>query len=73
MGGLVWEIWQAGQCDPAYKELFQQMYPLEERFEAVMASQDDDIQDAVYDYVMHCEAMSWRMLEFACEYLKNKE
>ena len=73
MEGLVWEIWQAGQRDPAYQELFQQMYPLEERFEAVMASQDDDVRDAVYDYVMHCEAMSWRMLEFACEKLQRNE
>ena len=53
MEGLVWEIWQAGQHDPAYQQLFQQMYSLEERFEAVMGSQADDIQDAVYDYVMH--------------------
>ena len=73
MEGLVWEIWQAGQRDPAYQQLFQQMYPLEERFEAVMASQDDDVRDAVYDYVMHCEAMSWRMLEFACEKLQRNE
>ena len=71
MDQKVWEIWKAGQNDPAYQLLYQQMYPLEERFETVMSQQDDFVRDAVYDYVMHCEAMSWRMLEFACTYLEN--
>ena len=43
------------------------MYELEARFEEVVSQLDDPIQDVIRDYVMHCETMSWRMLEFACE------
>ena len=73
MDQTAWEVWQAGQKDPAYRLLLEQMTALEERFEAVMGSQDQEMQDAVCDYVMQCEAMSWRMLEFACDYLKRTD
>ena len=68
MGGL------AGRPEgPGVSAVIGQMTALEERFEAVMGSQDQEMQDAVYDYVMQCEAMSWRMLEFACDYLKRTD
>ena len=31
------------------------------------------VQDVIFDYVMHCEAMSWRMLEFACEHYEARK
>lgn len=62
-----WAVWTKGQSDPQYKLLYQQMYELEARFEEVVSQLDDPIQDMIRDYVMHCETMSWRMLEFACE------
>lgn len=67
MDKRTWAVWQAGQKDPQYAALYQQMYELERRFEETMLRLDYDARDVVMDYVMHCEAMSWRMLEFACE------
>lgn len=67
MNRTAWNIWQRGQTDPEYARLYQQMYDLEARFETAVAQLPDPVQDVIRDYVMHCEAMSWRMLEFACE------
>lgn len=67
MDKRAWAIWQAGQKDPQYAELYQQMFELERRFEETMLRLDLEARDVVMDYVMQCEAMSWRMLEFACE------
>ena len=67
MNKWAWEIWKKGQSDPEYARLYQQMYGLEARFEEAVSQLDDHTQDAIRDYVMHCETMSWRMLEFACE------
>lgn len=72
MDKRAWVIWQKGRSDPEYALLFQQMYDLETRFETVMAQLPDTDQDVIRDYVMHCEAMSWRMLEFACEEYENR-
>ena len=67
MDKRVWEVWQAGQKDPRYAALYQQMFELERRFEETMFRLDDEARDVIMDYVMQCETMSWRMLEFACE------
>ena len=67
MDQRVWKVWQEGQKDPQYMKLYQKMFELERRFEETMLRLDDEARDAVMDYVMHCEAMSWRMMEFACE------
>ena len=45
MDQTAWEVWQAGQKDPAYRLLLEQMTALEERFEVVMGSQDQEMQD----------------------------
>ena len=72
MDKRAWEIWQKGRSDPKYRQLYQQMYDLENRFEEVVSELDDPVQDVIRDYVMHCEDMSWRMLEFACEELEGR-
>ena len=53
--------------------LYQQMYTLEARFEEVVSQLEDPVQDVIRDYVMHCEDMSWRMLEYACEQYEARE
>lgn len=73
MDKRTWEIWTKGQTDPQYALLYQQMYALEAQFEEALSKLDDPIQDIIRDYVMHCEAMSWRMLEFACEQYETRE
>ena len=67
MDERAWKIWKMGQSDPEYMRLYQQMYTLEARFEEVISQLEDPVQDVIRDYVMHCEDMSWRMLEYACE------
>ena len=73
MDKRAWEIWQKGQSDPKYQRLYQQMYELEAKFEDVVSQLDDPVQDVIRDYVMHCEDMSWRMLEFACEEYETRK
>ena len=73
MDKRAWKIWTEGQADPKYKQLYQQMFALEAKFEEALSHMDGPTQDVIMDYVMHCEAMSWRMLEFACEEYETRK
>ena len=64
-----WQVWNRTQSDPEYARLFQEMAGLEQRFESVMEQLPYEMQDVIRDFVMHCEDMSRRMLECACEEL----
>ena len=64
-----WQVWNRTQSDPEYARLFQEMAGLEQRFESVMEHLPYEMQDIIRDFVMHCEDMSRRMLECACEEL----
>ena len=73
MDKRAWAVWTEGQSDPEYRKLYQQMYDLEAKFEESVSQLDIPVQDVIRDYVMHCEAMSWRMLEFACEHYEARK
>ena len=73
MDKRAWAVWREGQSDPEYTKLYQQMYALEAKFEEVVSQLDIPVQDVIWDYVMHCEDMSWRMLEFACEEYETRK
>ena len=73
MNGYVWAVWEKGQTDPEYAKLYQQMFDLEAKFEEAVSQLEIPVQDVIFDYVMHCEAMSWRMLEFACEHYEARK
>ena len=73
MDKRAWAVWRECQSDPEYTKLYQQMYALEAKFEEVVSQLDIPVQDVIRDYVMHCEAMSWRMLEFACEHYEARK
>ena len=64
-----WQVWNRTQSDPEYAHLLQQMAGLEQQFETVMEQLPYEMQDIIRDFVMHCEDMSRRMLECACEEL----
>ena len=49
--------------------MYEQMADLERQFESVMEQLPHETQDVIRDFVMHCEDMSRRMLECACEEL----
>lgn len=65
----VWKIWEAGQHDPKYAMMLAELGPLEKKYDAVLQTLSMEQQDVVCDFISQCEAMSWRMLEFACEQL----
>lgn len=64
-----WEIWKRTQSDPEYARMYEKMGHLERQFESVMEQLPYETQDVIRDFVMHCEDMSHRMLECACEEL----
>ena len=64
-----WQVWNRTQSDPEYARLFHEMAGLEQQFESVMEQLPYEMQDIIRDFVMHCEDMSRRMLECACEEL----
>ena len=64
-----WQVWNRTQSDPEYARLFQEMAGLEQQVESVMEQLPYEMQDVIRDFVMHCEDMSRRMLECACEEL----
>lgn len=64
-----WEIWKRTQSDPEYARMYEEMADLERQFESVMEQLPYETQDVIRDFVMHCEDMSRRMLECACEEL----
>jgi 4-alpha-glucanotransferase len=66
-GQKYWQVWNRTQSDPEYARMFAQMAQLEARFESVMEQLPDDTQNIIRDFVMHCEDMSRRVLECACE------
>ena len=68
-----WQIWNRTQSDPEYARLFQEMAGLEQQYESVMEQLPYETQDVIRDFVMHCEDMSRRMLECACEELLFSE
>ena len=63
----VWDIWEAGQHDPQYALMLEELCVLEKKYDAVLQTLPAHQQDVICDFVSQCEAMSWRMLEFACE------
>ena len=73
MDKRAWAVWTKGQSDPQYARLYQQMFALEARFEEVVSRLETSDQDVIWDYVMLCEDMSWRMLEFACEEYETRK
>ena len=73
MNKYVLAVWEKGLSDPEYEKLYRQMYDLEAKFEEAISLVEPPVQDAILDYVMHCEAMSWRMLEFACEHYEARK
>ena len=67
----VWEIWEAWQHDPCYQSMLAENRILEKKYDAILQTLSAEQQDIICDFVFQCEAMSWRMLEFACETLRK--
>lgn len=59
--------------DPEYQRMMAQGIRLEQAYEEALQGLDKAGQDTVWRFLFHCEAMSLRELEIACENLKFQE
>ena len=57
------------QNDKLYKSMLQENAELERKYNAVLTEITTEQMDIICDFLMHCEAMSDRMLELACTYM----
>ena len=60
-------------ADFQYRQMLQENAELERRFNEVLLVVSTEQMDIICDFLMHCEAMSDRMLELACTYMRFPE
>ena len=53
-----------------YKAMLQENAVLERKFNAVLSELTTQQTDTICDFLTHCEAMSDRLLEIACTYMR---
>ena len=56
-----------------YKMMLRENAELERKFNAVLSELSTEQKDTICDFLMHCEAMSDRLLELACTYMRFPE
>ena len=61
------------KVDGKYTEMMQQCVELETKYENVLNELTTEQMDIICDYLTHCEAMSDRLLELACTYMRFPE
>lgn len=61
------------KTDHVYTEMLQRCVELEAKYESVLNTISTEQMDIVSDFLMHCEAMSERLLELACTYMRFQE
>ena len=59
--------------DEKYKSMLKTCVELEEDYNRVLGEVSTEQMDILCDFLMHCEAMSDRMLELACTYMRFPE
>ena len=55
--------------DIQYSSMLRENAELERKYNAVLTEITTEQMDIICDFLMHCEAMSDRMLELACTYM----
>ena len=55
--------------DAVYKEMLKICVEMETAYNRVLGEVSTEQMDILCDFLMHCEAMSDRMLELACTYM----
>ena len=61
------------QENSRYREMLQENAELERKFNAVLSGLTTEQMDTICDFLTHCEAMSDRLLELACTYMRFPE
>lgn len=68
---LRWDIIHLlAKHDGRYIDMLKDCVKLEARYEEVLADITTEQMDIICDFLTHCEAMSDRMLELACTYMR---
>ena len=61
------------KTDGVYTEMLRQCVELEAKYDRVLSVISTEQMDTVCDFLTHCEAMSDRLLELACTYMRFPE
>ena len=61
------QVEETARHDLRYQQLLQENKVLEKRFDQMVRRLSDEERAIAWDYVMHCEDMSRRLLELACK------
>lgn len=56
-----------------YRSMLREHAELERKFNAVLSELTTEQMDIICDFLTHCEAMSDRLLELACMYMRFPE
>ena len=56
-----------------YRRMLRENAELERKFNAVLSELTTEQMDIICDFLTHCEAMSDRLLELACTYMRFPE
>lgn len=56
-----------------YQKMLRENAELERKFNAVLSEISTEQMDTICDFLTHCEAMSDRLLELACTYMRFPE
>lgn len=56
-----------------YRSMLRENAELERKFNAVLSELTTEQMDIICDFLTHCEAMSDRLLELACMYMRFPE
>ena len=59
------QLKERARTDGEYVRLYAEALVLEREFEQALVDLPDEVQDAVWRYLFHCEAQSERLLELA--------
>lgn len=61
------------KTDGRYSQMLRHCVELEAKYESVLNELATEQMDIICDFLMHCEAMSDRLLELACTYMRFPE
>ena len=56
--------------DDTYRRMLQENAALERQYDQVLSTLERDQQNAICDFLFHCEEMSRYVLEIACTYMR---
>lgn len=63
-------VWKIAEGDREYCRMLERNAELEKGYFEVLETLPIEQQDAIQDFLMSCEGLSWRMLEVACEIMR---